>query len=264
MIIEDEARRQIIAIGKRIYANGFVVATDGNISIRLAPNRFLVTRSGVCKGDMTDRDLVICDQNGKTIRGGRVSSEVLLHLAAYSLRSDIEAAIHAHPPTAIAFTLAGVSLTEAILPEVIISLGAIPTALFAAPSSPEGAEVIRDEIVKHDAILLDRHGSLTVGRTLMEAYYKLERIEFAARIMHTARVLGEVKPLNQEEMLKVQQTIERQKGVEQRGTECCPHCGAALPKSSLDSPSAIADRWYGADLERLAPLIRRIIQEGRM
>jgi len=208
-IEESSARREILLIGKRLYQAGFVIATDGNLSVRLAPDRYLVTASGVCKGEMTDRDLVVCDSAGKVIQGRRVSSEVLLHLTAYRLRPDIHAAIHAHPPTAIAFTLAGITLSDAILPEVVMSLGTIPTTTFAAPASVEGADVIKDLILNHDALLLDRHGSFTVGKTLLEAFQKLERIEAAARIIQTARTIGDVKRLNETEMAQIQQALAR-------------------------------------------------------
>lgn len=260
VITEPTARREMIEVGRRMYEKGFIVATDGNLSVRLGRGRFLVTRSGVCKGDLTDRDLVVCDQNGQTIRGGRVSSEVLLHLAAYRLRPDVSAAIHAHPPLAVAFTLAGVSLSNALLPEVVMALGTIPTSLFAAPASPEGAEVIRDEILKHDAVILDRHGSLTIGKTLWSAYHKLERLEFAARVTHSARALGEIRPLSAEEMAQVQSSIERYRGVADR----CPRCGGPIHQRNVVPESAAADRTLWADLNRLAPLLKRVIEEGRM
>jgi len=265
MISESAARREMIAIGRKVCEEGFVVATDGNLSARIGRDRFLVTRSGVSKGELTDRDLVVCDGNGRVIRGGRVSSEVLLHLAAYRLRHEIDAAIHAHPPTAVAFTLAGLSLSEAILPEVVMSLGSIPTAPFAAPASSEGAEVIREVIHKHDALLLDRHGSLTVGKTLKEAFHKLERLEFAAKVTYAAKALGgEIKALNESELKQVQESLERYKRGASPILNKCPHCGSIDRKVSSGSSPARADKWYGADLDRLAPIIRKIIEEGRM
>jgi len=252
----------MLAVGKRLYEKGFVVATDGNLSVRLGNGRFLVSRSGVCKGDMVDQDLVICDQNGNTIRGKRVSSEVLLHLAAYRIRPDVMAVIHAHPPVAVSFTLAGVSLEEALLPEVVMSLGKIPTSLFAAPASPEGAEVIRAEILHHDAIILDRHGSVTVGKTLWEAYHKLERLEFAAKVTHFAKSLGEVKPLSPEEMTQVQKSLDRYRA---SSTDRCPQCGGpAHHHRNIVPDTDNPDQTLWADLERLAPLIKRVIDEGRM
>ncbi len=262
VITEPAARKEMLAVGKRLYEQGFVVATDGNLSVRLGNGRFLVTRSGVCKGDMVDRDLVICDQSGRTIRGGRVSSEVLLHLAAYKLRPDVMAVIHAHPPIAVSFTLAGVSLEEALLPEVVMSLGKIPTSLFAAPASPEGAEVIRAEILHHDAIVLDRHGSVTVGKTLWESYHKLERLEFAARVTHYAKALGEVKALTPEEMTQVQTSLDRYRA---DSGDRCPQCGGPVHHQINVVPeSGKTDRTLGANLEQLAPLIKRLIEEGRM
>lgn len=262
VITEPVARKEMLAVGKRLYQNGFVVANDGNLSVRLGRGRFLVTRSGVCKGDMVDRDLVICDDNGQTIRGGRVSSEVLLHLAAYRLRPDISAVIHAHPPIAVSFTLAGISLEEALLPEVVMSLGKIPTSLFAAPASPEGAEVIRSEILHHDAIVLDRHGSVTVGKNLWEAYFKLERLEFAAKVTHAAMALGEVKPMTPEEIHKVQKSLDDYRSTNDKR---CSKCGGPVHRQINKVPeSEIADSSIWADLERLAPLIKKVIEEGRM
>ncbi len=262
IMTEPAARKEMLLVGKRLYEKGFVVATDGNLSVRLGNGRFLVSRSGVCKGDMVDQDLVICDQNGNTIRGKRVSSEVLLHLAAYKLRPDVLAVIHAHPPVAVSFTLAGVSLDEALLPEVVMALGKIPTSLFAAPASPEGAEVIRTEILHHDAIVLDRHGSVTVGKTLWEAYHKLERLEFAAKVTHLAKSLGEVKALSHEEMTQVQKSLERYKA---NSSDRCPQCGGpAHNHRSIVPDSVKSDQSLWADLEKLAPLIKRVIEEGRM
>jgi len=262
VITEPVARRELLAVGRRLYEKGFVVATDGNLSVRLGNGRFLVSRSGVCKGDMVDSDLVICDQAGNTIRGKRVSSEVLLHLAAYRLRPDVLAVIHAHPPVAVSFTLAGVSLSESLLPEVVMSLGTIPTSVFAAPASPEGAEVIRNEILHHDAIILDRHGSVTVGKSLWEAYHKLERLEFAAKVTHSAMALGEVKPLSPEEMTQVQKSLDRYRA--SSGTRC-PQCGGPVHHHRNVVPeSEFSDKSLWADLERLAPIIKRVIEEGRM
>lgn len=204
-----EDKKTMLAVGRRLYEKGFVVASDGNLSIRWGDGRFLVTKSGICKGEMTLNDLLVCDEYGRTISRGKVSSEILLHVTTYRLRPDVNAVIHAHPPFAIAFTLAERSLTEVLLPEIVMTLGEIPTAPFAAPASPEGAEVIQPAIINHDAVILDRHGSLTVGKDLWEAYYKLERLEFAARIIQTAQVLGRPKSLTPEEMAQVREAIQR-------------------------------------------------------
>lgn len=264
MITEDFARKEIIRIGRRMYERGLVIATDGNLSMRLPRGLFVVTRSGISKGDLADRDLVICDGNGKTLRGGKVSSELLLHLAAYHLRPDINAVIHAHPPVAISFTLAGVPLDEAALPEVVMSLGSIPTTIFAAPASAEGAEVIRTAILSHDAILLDRHGSITVGKTLTEAFHKLEQLEFAATVTHKAMTLGEVRTLSETELAQVYAALERYKGTSTKTADHCPHCGKSIQDSHFSQRSGTPDRLAGADFNKLAPLIRKVIREGHM
>ena len=192
---ESDAREEMIRICRLVWERGFVAATDGNVSVRLQADRLLTTPSGMSKGLLTGDDLLVTDLDGvpvdseQTRRGLRPSSEIRMHCAAYRLRPDICAVVHAHPPIATACTVAGVSLTEAVLPEVAVNLGGIPTTEYARPSSAQGAEVIRDWIVGYDALLLDHHGTLTVGRTLLEAYLRLEKVVFAAR------QLGAVRPL---------------------------------------------------------------------
>ncbi len=208
-VSEQQIIQAMIDVGRRMYEKGFVAATSGNISARLDEERYLLTRSGVCKGDMTESDLVVCDAEGRSTTEHRVTSEVLLHLTAYRLRPDVNAVIHAHPPATVALSLAGVSLGKALLPEVVMTLGEVPTAPFAPPSSPESAEAIRGLIPNHDAIILDRHGSLTVGRDLWEACHNLERLEFAARATLFARILGEPKRLSSDELAAVQAAAER-------------------------------------------------------
>ncbi len=122
------------------------------------------------------------------------SSEILLHLEAYRQRPEIKAVVHAHPPVAVALSIAGIAIAPCVLPEVIVTLGAIPTTEYASPASPEGATVIRDLIRNHDAIMLQRHGSVTVGGTPFDAYLKLEKLEHAADITFKLIQLGRQLP----------------------------------------------------------------------
>ncbi|MFP6582290.1 MAG: class II aldolase/adducin family protein [Candidatus Hydrogenedentota bacterium] len=194
----------ICDIGRRLYDKNLVSATDGNISVRLGEDRFLVTPSGVSKGFMQPEDLVIADGAAGKIEGeGEVSSEFFTHLAAYEERPDIQAVVHAHPPKAVGFTLAGQPLTDYLLPEVVFAVGGIPTADYSTPASKEGAVVIRALIRECDALLLDRHGAITVGDDLLDAYYKMEKIEHAAESILTARLLGSPKKLNAEQIVKL-------------------------------------------------------------
>ena len=222
---EREARVEMIKVCKRLYEKEFVTAQDGNVTIKLSENRFLVTPSGFCKGDLTERDLVICDKNGIKIAGKhRVSSEIRIHMEAYSRRTDINAVVHAHPALATAFSLAGVSLARCILPEVVLSLGSIPTTEYATPTTDEGPGVIKDLIKNHDAMILDRHGSLTVGKDVWAAYYKVEKIEHTAKVTLAARQLGSIKTLSREQIRTVVNVAE-QFGVPKEALHCS-NCGA--------------------------------------
>lgn len=190
-----------------MYAKGFVVATDGNVSVRLNKNRLLTTPSGLCKGELKPDQIIVTDFTGKKISGKlNPSSEIRMHLCAYSERPDVMAVIHAHPPIATAFSIAGVSLAKCILPEVVFTMGVIPTTRYATPTTEEGPLVILDYIRDYDAFILDRHGTLTVGNSLDSAYYKLEKVEHTAHVTLMARQLGSVnllKPNQIDRLLKL-------------------------------------------------------------
>ena len=189
-------------ICRLLWERGYVAAADGNVSVRLGPDRLLTTPSGLSKGFLLPEQLVVTDLQGAKLAaqaggacGLEPSSEIRVHCEAYRQRADIRAVIHAHPVAAVACSLAGISLAEPVLPEVLLDLGAIPTTRYASPASEEGPEVMRDLIREHDALILDRHGSVTVGRDLWDAYLRLERLEHAASILLAARQVGEVSPL---------------------------------------------------------------------
>ncbi len=201
---EHELRELICEIGRRMYAKNLVSATDGNVSVRLGEDRYLVTPSGVCKGFLEPGDLVIANGGAEKLDGeGKVSSEFFTHLAAYEERPDVVAVVHAHPPKAIGFTLAGVPLTDYLLPEMVVAVGGIPTSDYATPASEEGGQVIRTLIRECDAIMLDRHGALTVGEDLLDAYFKMEKLEHAAEAILTAYQLGTPKRMTEEQISKL-------------------------------------------------------------
>lgn len=201
---EAELRACMCEIGRRMYARDLVTATDGNISVRIGEGRFLVTPSGSACGFMHPHEMVIADGQGKKLEGeGKVSSEFFTHLAVYEQRPDVQAVVHAHPPTAVAFTLAGVSMTKLALPEVVFVMGGVPTAPYATPGTKEGADAVRELAGKCDGLLMDRHGALTMGVTLMDAYYKMEKIEHAARTLLAARTLGEIRELSKDELDRI-------------------------------------------------------------
>jgi L-fuculose-phosphate aldolase len=199
---ERALREEFVRIGQLMHSHHYVTATDGNISARLDRDRFLVTPSGLSKGFMTPDQMLVIDWNARPVGGSRYgagqtlkpSSEILLHLEAYRQRPDIRAVVHAHPPIAIVLSIAGYAIAPCLLPEVIVTLGAIPTTEYATPASPEGAMVIREHIATHDAVVLQRHGSVTVGSTPFDAYLKLEKLEHAADITFKLLQVGREQP----------------------------------------------------------------------
>ncbi len=202
---EEVLRAQIVEVGRRLYLRGYVASNDGNISTRLGDDRLLTTPKGVSKGFMTADMLVVTDLDGAKIAGDRdPSSELLMHLAVYADRPEIRAVVHAHPPTATGFAVAGIPLDRAVLAEVVTTLGSIPIADYGTPSTRELADAVRRHIKVHDGLLLANHGALTAGRELMEAHYKMETIEHFARISLVARMLGREHLLSREEVVRLQ------------------------------------------------------------
>jgi L-fuculose-phosphate aldolase len=231
VVNEHHIREEIVAIGRRMWDKGFIAAADGNISVRVGPDRLLITPSGLSKGFLAPDQLLRIDLNGAVLpshhlstRGLKPSSETAMHLEAYRQRPDVQAVIHSHPPLAIALTVAGLPLDHDVLPEVIYSVGIIPTAPYVTPGTPDGQLAVRELVRKHDAILLDHHGTLTVGTTLSEAYMRLERIEHSAAILLAARQVGELKRLPKEEFEKLCAlgVCARQTGLHAAATEEIP------------------------------------------
>jgi L-fuculose-phosphate aldolase len=230
---EYELRQRIVEIGKLMHQKNFVAAGDGNISARLDRERLLVTPSGFSKGFLDPDQLIVVDLRGEKIaplfgkwRDLKPSSEIRLHLECYRQRADVRAVIHAHPPNAIACTLAGISLAKCVLPEVVYDLGTIPTAPYATPTSAEGPLAVCELIQKYDALMLDRHGSVTVGADVWEAYMRLERVEHSAQVTLAAQqALGKpVAPLSDDAIFKL--AALRRDIFAQRNRDVCAECNA--------------------------------------
>jgi L-fuculose-phosphate aldolase len=190
-------RREICEVGRRVYQRGYVAANDGNISARMQDDRILCTPTGVSKGFITEDMLAICDLEGNQIAGSmRISSEIRMHLEIYKLRPDIHSVVHAHPPTATGFAVAGIELTQCVLPEVIVSLGGVPLAAYGTPGGPDIVEPMKPLLKDYDAILMANHGAVTLGKTVMDAHFKMETVEHFAKIALVAQQLGSVKTLS--------------------------------------------------------------------
>lgn len=204
-----ELRKAVVGVGKRVYERGYVASNDGNISARIDPEHVLITPTGVSKGFMTPGSLIVLDMNGNVVKGkNKPSSESMLHLGIYKERPDVQSVCHAHPPYATGFAVAGMPLEENILPEVIISLGSIPVVPYAAPGTDEFFEPLLPFLKQYDAFLLANHGALTVGRSVLDAYHKMETLEHFAQILFISRSLGHANPLNGKQ---VRQLISRRK-----------------------------------------------------
>src|SRR5688500_16190587 len=202
---EEQIRADIVEAGRRLYARAYIASNDGNISARLDDQRLIATPKSVSKGFMTPDMMVIVDYEGNKVSGERdASTELPMHLEIYRNRPDVHAVVHAHPPTATGFAVAGIPLTRAVLAEVITTLGSIPIAAYGTPSTAELPEAVRKYIRAHDAMLLANHGAVTCGPSVTAAYYKMETIEHFAKISLVARLLGREHLISREEVERLQ------------------------------------------------------------
>jgi L-fuculose-phosphate aldolase len=187
-----------------LHDRSFVAAMDGNLSVRLKADRILVTPTCVSKGAMRPADMVIVDLDGRRVAGHRnVTSEIGMHLLVYKMRPDVEAIVHAHPPTATGFAAAGIPLTEPLVCEVVMGLGCIPLARYGTPGTSELAQTLEPFVPAYDAILMSNHGVVTYGDTLEHAYMKMETVEHFAQIALVTHLLGRQQPLKQLDIEKL-------------------------------------------------------------
>lgn len=186
------AKIDICEVGKRLYSRNFVASSDGNISVRISDERFLITPTGVSKGFMTPNDIVVISRDGSSAGRRLPSSEYKMHLKIYESRGDSNAVVHAHPPFSTAFSVAGISMDKLILPEIAISVGFIPLVKYENPSSEELANAVGKASKVYDAMLLENHGVVTIGSDVLDAYYKMEQVEHSFKIYLIAKLLGKV------------------------------------------------------------------------
>lgn len=204
MMTQSQYRDAIVHSGRVLYERGFIAATDGNISVRLDEERILITPTCMCKGKMHADDLVIIDRYGRKLEGERnVSSEVQMHLLIYNMRPDVQAVVHAHPPTATGFAAAGIALDQPLVSEVVLTLGAVPLAPYGCPGTQALSDSLRPLIPEHDALLMANHGVVTYADDLERAFMHMETVEHFAKITLVARTLGDPKTLDAEEVTKL-------------------------------------------------------------
>lgn len=257
---EAEARDAIVEVGRRLWARGLVGGAEGNVSVRL-DGKLIATPSGACKGFLKPDDLVLTDLEGRLLAGaGRPSSELRMHLRIYRSRSDVRAVVHAHPPTATGFAIAGEALDECVVPEVIASLGRVPIVPYGTPSTEELPDRMAPYVASHDALMLANHGVVTFASSLTRAIDLMESIEQAARSLLTARLLGRVHRLSRDE-------VDRLLTLDAYGTT------VRNPGCLITDPEPLAGRTYRAapvtneldDAElrrRIAAIVRDTLDGG--
>jgi L-fuculose-phosphate aldolase len=212
----------IIDVCHRLYAQGMVTATDGNVSARLANGNILATRSGINKGMVTEHDLVEVTSHGQQVAGaGKPSTEMAMHLFIYAQRPDAMAVVHAHPIYATGFATARKALDGCLFPEVIVGLGAIPLAEYATPSTQEVAASLAPFVKTADAILLANHGVVAYGADLYDAYFRMEKVEHAAHITFVATMLGGAHALTTEEVGRLRNVSVQSYGKDFTGKIAC-------------------------------------------
>ena len=252
---EEQIRADIVECGRRLWQRGFVASNDGNISVRLDEHRLITTPTAVSKGFMSPDMMVITDLEGRKLAGERnASSELKMHLEVYKHRPDVRAVVHAHPPTATGFAVAGIPLDRAVLAEVITTLGSIPIADYATPSTEELPAAVRKYIKAHDGLLLANHGALAIGADVFSAYYRMETIEHFATISLVARTLGREHLLSRSEVDRLQ-GLRGMYGIASPAPICTDEDSAAVTEGQLDCQVVQAPDSGGARLVADRPLV---------
>lgn len=207
---EHQLRKDICEVGRRLYQKGFIAANDGNVSARMANGNILLTPSAMNKGRLDEEDLVVTDMDGRRLYGRREpSSELPMHLVVYRERPDVGAVVHAHPPHATGFSVAGVPLDKPLISEVVLTLGTVPLAEYGTPTTPELAAKIEPYVRDHDAILMANHGAMASGPDLFSAYDRMETLDHFAHIWMVARIMGTERSLSEENVAKLQAIRDR-------------------------------------------------------
>lgn len=198
---EDSLRLDLVRFGKRLYRLGFMPGTSGNLSVRLESGLILATPTGASKSMLVREDMVIVDPDGRQVAGSKkVTSEIGMHLAVYNRRTEINAVVHSHPPIATAFACAGRALDKPLCSEAIMTLGTVPLARYATTGTDEVAASLADLIPRHEAILMANHGVVTYGKTLLDAFMKMETVEHLAHISLAVEQLGSASLINQDQV----------------------------------------------------------------
>jgi L-fuculose-phosphate aldolase len=254
-----QQKLDIVQIGKMMYDRRFIVAGDGNISIRIDENTLLATPTALCKGLLTPDQIVKMDFNGHVLDGEyRPSSEIKMHIAAYNTRPDIQAVVHAHPPISTGFAVAGIPLDQLTLAEMVVNFGAIPLAPYHSPSTVGLADAVADKVKCYDAVLMANHGVMTIGPDVFTAYQRLEMVEQFASISLVAHMLGRANVFSSSQLQDLV-AIRQQSGI---GTQNPHQAQCPVPGQPNPSDPAIvkpSGQPNTPDIE-IEPLVNLITQ----
>ncbi len=190
-------RRELTTFSHRVHAAGWVANHDGNLSLRLPPDRLLCTPTSVSKADVSEEQILLLDAQGAVLEGkGKPFSELVLHQTVYAARADVSCVLHAHPRYATALSLLEAEVQRPYMAEFVVSLGAdLPIVPYHLPGTKAYSESLIEPIRRSNALILANHGVLTCGQDLAQAYYRMELLEHYAAILCLARSLGTPKPL---------------------------------------------------------------------
>jgi L-fuculose-phosphate aldolase len=253
---EEQHRSEICSVGRWMYDREYIVACEGNVSVRLADGRILATPTCMNKGCLSPEDMVITDLNGHKLCGNRkISSEIQMHLLFYRMRPDVNAVCHAHPVTATGFASAGRPLDQALLPEVIVGLGQVPLVRYATPGTPDLSQALEPFVESYDALLLANHGVVTCGPDLLTAFYRMETVEHFARILLAAESVGTPKLLSSREVAKLM-------AARARYAVASPPGGAAELPVTSDNEEGVADE-ITLKRDELDRLIEEALRQDR-
>ena len=249
---EHAARLDLARTARDIWQRGLGAAGDGNLSIRVSERRIVATPGGCHKGRLEGRDMVAVDLEGRSRGSGRPSSELQLHLAAYRQRPDIRAVIHAHPPMALALNMAGGRLSDVLVSEVVFAFGQAATAPYTTPTTGDVPDTLAPYLACYDAILMERHGSITLGTTLEQAFIHLDALEHSARIASYARLMGGAPEIPAAE---VERLYEVARGDDppawRREGQACPPLEPGVPSAEMPRDErlieAVLARLRGGD-----------------
>ncbi len=264
-----EAKKQILEVGRMMYEKNFVASNDGNISCKVSETTLWTTPTGVSKGLLKDEMLVKVDLDGKILQGTwKPSSELKMHLRVYHENPAVHAVVHAHPPIATSFSIAGIPLGKAVLAEAVVQLGEIPIAPYATPGTQEVPDSIAPFCKTHNGVLLANHGALTWGGNVIQAYYRMESIEYYAKItMYTDYIIGHANELSCGQVDKLMDTRQRL-GITTGGRPICTHAdknGVPLCMK-MKLPLGCGDHdgeEKKADYDEIAEIVRRVIEQQK-